>query len=46
MGQAKGSMYLLGPCLGPLGIVPHGGRNWEGFGSDPYLQGWGEAQLL
>jgi len=30
---------LLGPCIGPLGRSPLGGRNWEAFGSDPYLQG-------
>ena len=30
---------LLGPCLGPLGRSPLGGRNWEAFGADPYLQG-------
>ncbi|KAF8417207.1 glycoside hydrolase superfamily [Tirmania nivea] len=30
---------LLGPCIGPLGRSPLGGRNWETFGSDPYLQG-------
>lgn len=30
---------LLGPCMGPLGRSPLGGRNWEAFGADPYLQG-------
>ncbi|KAF8465104.1 glycoside hydrolase superfamily [Kalaharituber pfeilii] len=30
---------LLAPCIGPLGRSPLGGRNWEAFGSDPYLQG-------
>lgn len=30
---------LLGPCIGPLGRSPLGGRNWEAFGADPYLQG-------
>lgn len=30
---------LLGPCIGPLGRSPLGGRNWESFGPDPYLQG-------
>ncbi|KAL2020607.1 hypothetical protein VTK56DRAFT_8097 [Thermocarpiscus australiensis] len=29
----------LGPVAGPLGKIPHGGRNWEGFGVDPYLAG-------
>ncbi|KAF3214672.1 hypothetical protein TWF191_009664 [Orbilia oligospora] len=37
--RAKGVNIILGPCLGPLGRFPVGGRNWEGFGSDPYLQG-------
>ena len=35
----KGIHVLLGPCVGPLGRMPAGGRNWEGFGPDPYLQG-------
>jgi beta-glucosidase len=30
---------LLGPVAGPLGKIPTGGRNWEGFGADPYLTG-------
>lgn len=29
----------LGPVAGALGKIPHGGRNWEGFGPDPYLTG-------
>jgi beta-glucosidase len=37
--KAKGVHVLLGPAVGPLGRAPQGGRNWEGFGSDPYLQG-------
>ncbi|KAI1331110.1 glycoside hydrolase family 3 protein [Xylariaceae sp. FL0255] len=42
MGQefkAKGVNVLLGPNAGPLGRSPLGGRNWEGFSSDPYLSG-------
>lgn len=30
-------------ALGPMtnmGRVAAGGRNWEGFGADPYLSGW------
>lgn len=27
------------PVVGPLGRHPLGGRNWEGFGVDPYLAG-------
>ncbi|KAG0633054.1 glycoside hydrolase superfamily [Tuber brumale] len=37
--REKGINVLLGPCVGPIGRSPLGGRNWEGFGSDPYLQG-------
>ncbi|KAF3939132.1 Beta-glucosidase [Dactylella cylindrospora] len=41
--RQKGVNILLGPCMGPLGRFPVGGRNWEGFGSDPYLQGVASA---
>jgi beta-glucosidase len=34
-----GVHVLLGPVAGALGKIPHGGRNWEGFGVDPYLTG-------
>lgn len=38
--KRKGATLSLGPAvLGPLGKIPHGGRNWEGFGVDPYLSG-------
>jgi beta-glucosidase len=37
--RGKGVNILLGPVVGPLGRKPAGGRNWEGFGADPYLQG-------
>ncbi|KAK5653218.1 hypothetical protein OQA88_9117 [Cercophora sp. LCS_1] len=39
--EAKGCgiHVLLGPAPGALGKIPHAGRNWEGFGADPYLQG-------
>lgn len=37
--QNLGINALLGPCIGPLGRSPLGGRNWEAFGADPYLQG-------
>ena len=36
--RGKGANFYLGPCVGPLGRKPRGGRNWEGFGSDPVLQ--------
>ena len=35
----KGVDIALGPSVGPLGLFPAGGRNWEGFGPDPYLAG-------
>jgi beta-glucosidase len=39
--EAKGlGVHIqLGPVAGPLGKIPHGGRNWEGFSPDPYLTG-------
>lgn len=37
--RGKGINVHLGPSMGPLGRKPRGGRNWEGFGSDPSLQG-------
>lgn len=39
--EAKGCgvHVLLGPVGGPLGKLAQGGRNWEGFGPDPYLTG-------
>lgn len=44
--RAKGINVLLGPCVGPLGRMPAGGRNWEGFGPDPYLQGIAGAETI
>lgn len=44
--RAKGVNVLLGPCVGPLGRMPAGGRNWEGFGSDPVLQGVAGAETI
>ena len=37
--RAKGVNVALAPVAGPLGRAPAGGRNWEGFGADPYLAG-------
>lgn len=37
--KAKGVSVALGPVAGPLGKIPRGGRNWEGFSNDPYLSG-------
>ncbi|KAH9889678.1 glycoside hydrolase family 3 protein [Xylariomycetidae sp. FL2044] len=42
----SGIHVLLGPVAGPLGKVPTGGRNWEGFGADPYLQGIAMAETI
>lgn len=44
--RGKGINILLGPSVGPLGRAPAGGRNWEGFGADPYLQGIAAAQTI
>ncbi|KAI1812161.1 glycoside hydrolase superfamily [Poronia punctata] len=44
--RKKGVNAILGPCIGPLGRAPAGGRNWEGFGADPYLQGIAAAQSI
>jgi beta-glucosidase len=37
--KKKGANVALGPSVGPLGRVALGGRNWEGFGADPYFAG-------
>ncbi|KAJ5082641.1 hypothetical protein N7532_011684 [Penicillium argentinense] len=37
--KRKGANVALGPVVGPAGRLASGGRNWEGFGSDPYLSG-------
>lgn len=44
--QMKGVNVLLGPSMGPLGRLPAGGRNWEGFGSDPVLQAIAAHQTI
>ena len=44
--RLKGVNVLLGPSMGPLGRMPGGGRNWEGFGPDPVLQGIAAAQTI
>ncbi len=36
--KAKGKNVLLAPCVN-IHRVPHGGRNFESFGEDPYLSG-------
>lgn len=37
--KRKGANIALGPVVGPIGRVAKGGRNWEGFAADPYLEG-------
>lgn len=44
--RLKGINVLLGPSVGPLGRMPAGGRNWEGFGADPYLSGVAGAETI
>ncbi|KAL7269224.1 hypothetical protein RUND412_008119 [Rhizina undulata] len=42
--RLKGVNVILGPAMGPLGRMPAGGRNWEGFGR--YLQGVAAAETI
>ncbi|ROT36180.1 beta-glucosidase [Sodiomyces alkalinus F11] len=44
--KGKGVDVLLGPSIGPLGRLPAAGRNWEGFGTDPYLAGVAAAETV
>ncbi|KAK0635337.1 glycoside hydrolase superfamily [Bombardia bombarda] len=44
--RGKGANVYLGPTVGPIGRKPLGGRNWEGFGSDPVLQAVAAAQTI
>ncbi|CUM66716.1 uncharacterized protein PRCAT00004395001 [Priceomyces carsonii] len=44
--RSKGVHIFLGPTVGPIGLKAAGGRNWEGFGADPYLQGIGGAATV
>ena len=44
--RLKGVNVLLGPSMGPMGRMPAGGRNWEGFGADPVLQGIAAAETI
>lgn len=44
--RTKGVNVLLGPSMGALGMMPAGGRNWEGFGSDPVLQAVAAAETI
>ncbi|CAI4217964.1 unnamed protein product [Parascedosporium putredinis] len=42
--KGKGVDILLAPVAGPIGRIPAGGRNWEGFSPDPYLSGVAMAE--
>lgn len=44
--KLKNVHIALAPTIGPIGLKAQGGRNWEGFGADPYLQGVGGAQQI
>ncbi|KAL4947436.1 putative beta-glucosidase E [Aspergillus filifer] len=44
--RLKGVNVILGPSMGALGYMPAGGRNWEGFGSDPVLQGVASSETI
>ncbi|KAK4561100.1 hypothetical protein LTR86_005055 [Recurvomyces mirabilis] len=44
--KRKGVNVALGPVVGPIGRVAEGGRNWEGMGADPYLNGILGAQSV
>jgi beta-glucosidase-like glycosyl hydrolase len=41
----KGVNIALGPMMN-IGRVPQGGRNWEGFGPDPFLAGVGAYEAI
>ncbi|KAH9988725.1 glycoside hydrolase superfamily [Russula vinacea] len=48
MGQehvGKGVNIALGPMMN-IGRVAQGGRNWEGFGADPFLAGVGAYETI
>ncbi|KAF2834943.1 glycoside hydrolase family 3 protein [Patellaria atrata CBS 101060] len=44
--RMKGVDVMLGPVVGPLGRMPAGGRNWEGFSPDPVLSGIAVAETI
>ncbi|KAF9535818.1 beta-glucosidase [Crepidotus variabilis] len=43
--KGKGVHVMLGPMMN-LARTPAGGRNWEGFGADPYLSGEGAYETI
>ncbi|EXK27254.1 beta-glucosidase [Fusarium oxysporum f. sp. melonis 26406] len=44
--RAKGINIAWSPVAGPLGRSALGGRNWEGFGADPYLAGIAVSETI
>ena len=44
--KRKGVNVALGPVVQPIGRTVENGRNFEGFGADPYLQGVLGAQTV
>ena len=44
--KKKGVNVALGPVVQPIGRVVENGRNFEGFGADPYFQGILGAQTV
>lgn len=44
--RGKGINVALLPVGGPLGRVARGGRNWEGFGADPFLSSIGMGAVV
>lgn len=44
--RGKGVDVMLGPVAGPLGRIPAGGRNWEGFSPDPVLTGIAMSETI
>jgi len=43
--RGKGVNFALGPMMN-MGRVPAAGRNWEGFGADPFLTGVASAETI
>lgn len=44
--KGKNVHMALAPVVGPIGLKAQGGRNWESFGADPYLQGVAGAAVV
>ena len=44
--KRKGVNVALGPVVQPIGRIVENGRNFEGFGADPYLNGILGAQTV